>query len=165
MDIKLDPLLIQIREQLDRGTYLSQTAQLRYCDAMTVELRAHVLAQQLPPKLLTHYVRESTPQLIKGETPVRRFATWRDHFKATHQGRWWMRWRRWRIRYIEVAVPFAHTHVFDCRHTVEVAVRDHWSFPEARIAVYPEELGGPVMVSITESRTVRTEGASRPWRS
>ncbi len=33
---------------------------------------------------------------------VVRFASWWDHFKATHRRRWWMRWRHWGIRYVWV---------------------------------------------------------------
>jgi hypothetical protein len=43
-----------------------------------------------------HYqASESATALVVG------FATWRDMFKATYRGRWWMRWWRWHINYIE----------------------------------------------------------------
>lgn len=133
MDIQLDPLIVQVREGLGRGTYLSETAQLRYLvDTLTVELRAHVLAHQLPP--------ETVVAVVSGDTEAKRFATWWDHFKATYRARWWMLWRRWDINYTTVKVPY--------EHLTNVTVRGAWTFPEARI--YPPELGAPVYVTITE---------------
>ena len=139
--LKLDPLLVQIRHRLDPGTYLSQQAQLSYCvDDLTIQLKSQVLAHQLPP--------ETYRQVVEGTAEDHRFATWWDHFKATYRSRWWMRWRTWPIYYTRVQVPY--------RHTAEVVVRGHWSFPDARIAAYPEELGAPVYVAITEPRTTFT---------
>jgi len=138
---KLDPLIVQIRDRLDRGTYLSQQAQLSVCaDDLTVQLRSFVLAHQLPPETIT--------QTISGTTQDGRHATWWDHFKATYRGRWWMRWRGWQINYRLVDVPYFHT--------VQVVVRGHWSFPDARLASYPPELGEPVYIAITEPLPRRT---------
>ncbi len=144
IDLRLDPLIAQIRHRLDRGTYLSQQAQLSYCvEDLTVELKSYVLAHQLPP--------ETIADVITGTVQDQRFATWWDHFKATHRGRCWMRWRRqWIINYQTVEVPY--------RHTAQVTVRGHWTFPQARLA-YPRELGEPVYIAITEAGTALTRRA------
>lgn len=63
-----------------------------------------------PPRLVHNFVTE-----ILGKTTGPReyaasksatalvvgFASWWDMFKATYRGRWWMRWRKWTINYIE----------------------------------------------------------------
>lgn len=122
---------------------VSNTAEFRtrmddIAGRMILDLRARVLAEQLPPQTIHHTVRV--------ETTDPRHATWWDAFKATYQQRWWMRWRRWQIRYVHAPVTV--------ERTVEVSVRDHWTYPRAAIVLLPE-FGSPVMVS-TWTSTDRT---------
>lgn len=134
-DIQLTQLLVEVRQHLGslRGSALDNTTAVQYiAEELALRLRGHVLAHQLPPQTRT--------TVVEGNTEDLRHATWWDHFKATHRGRWWMRWRAWTINYTTVAVPY--------RHPVTVTVRDHWSFPDARI--YPRALGAPVMITLTE---------------
>lgn len=108
-------------------------------DHMVLQLTAKVLAQQLPPQAMQHLVRATV------DDP--RHATWWEHYKATYQQRWWMRWRTWTIRYVDTPVTV--------QRLITVTVRDHWTFPEASI-VPPDKLGRPVMVSIWDAQDV-------PW--
>lgn len=117
---------------------------------VALSLTARVLAESLPPQEITHQVAGWTPLHAEGTVPAARFATWWDHFKATHRGRWWMRWRHWpvhytwefhRWRYDEDRQPW--------RRTVTVSVRHHWTYPRAAIPL-PPEFGGPVLATTWE---------------
>lgn len=101
-------------------------------DQMVIRLRAHVLAEQLPPQTMQHRIR--------WEIEDERFASWWDMFKATYADRWWMRWRTWAVRYVPMPVE----------RTVTVEVRDHWTDPTARIPLPPKDFGAPVLVSIAD---------------
>jgi hypothetical protein len=58
---------------------------------MVHHLTTEILAKSTGPRVYTDRQTASV-ELV-------RFASWRDHFKATYRGRWWMRWRSWNIRY------------------------------------------------------------------
>lgn len=107
----------------------------RIRDQMVIRLTAHVLAEQLPPQTTDHHISFTTNH--------QRFATWWDMFKSTYAERWWMRWRHWDVRFVAVPVPV--------ERTVTVRVRDHWTYPTARIALPPKDFGAPVMVSIVDT--------------
>lgn len=76
------------------------------------------------------------------------FATWWDHWKATYRGRWWMRWRKWRINY-----KISELHVDG---KVQVDLKQYWAYPRANIA--PPEFGEPV-------RWIQTEAIQQRWGS
>jgi hypothetical protein len=84
----------------------------------------------------TYEASESATALVVG------FATWRDMFKATYRGRWWMRWRRWKINYIERT----ETKQATVRVQAELAVL----FPHAQDL--PEWLGGGYPVILQADR-------------
>lgn len=134
--VALTQLKLAARHYLSREmATLASTVQLNamvddMTDHLVFELRARVLAEQLPPQTIRHHVR------VTVDDP--RFATWWDTFKATYQKRWWMRWRTWTINYIKTPVTVARS--------VEVNVRDHWTYPRAAIAL-PDQFGRPVMVA------------------
>lgn len=63
-----------------------------------------------PPRLVHRFTTEvlarcTGPQVYErsatATAQVVGFASWWDMWKATYCGRWWMRWRRWPVRYIE----------------------------------------------------------------
>lgn len=80
---------------------------------MTLDLSAYVLGQKLTARQRTCQVR------FEYRSP----ASWRDHFKLTFGGRWWLRAvvRRWPVKYDRLAV-----------------VRDVTLTIEDLLAVYPE---------------------------
>lgn len=145
--IALQRLKVGVRQELSREmATLASTAEFssmidHVTDRMVLQLRAHVLAEQLPPQTIQHRVRV--------ETKDPRFATWWDHFKATYQHRWWMRWREWDVQTVRTPVVV--------ERTVCVSVRDHWTYPRAGIAL-PSEFGSPVLVSTWDS----TDWAAQP---
>ncbi len=133
--------------KLASRTYLSQemaciasTAQFNAhveheMQRMVLELRARVLAEQLPPQTIRHTVR------VTVDDP--RFATWWDAFKATYRERWWMRWRSWEIRHVKTPVAV--------ERQVVVNVRDHWTYPRAAIQLPESQWGRPVMVATCDA--------------
>lgn len=134
--VALTQLKLATRQYLSREmATLASTVQLdAFVDDMiqnmVFELRARVLAEQLPPQKISHRIRVTT------DDP--RFATWWDAFKATYRERWWMRWRTWKVEHVMTPVTVART--------VEVDVQNHWTYPRAAIQL-PESLGRPVMVA------------------
>lgn len=105
---------------------------------------SYELRRQLDPPVLVH--RFATEILGKATGPrtyeqsesatalTVGFATWWDMWKATHRGRWWMRWRRWHINYVERTETATAT----VRVEADVAVL----FPEAdQPPVFPAWLG------------------------
>lgn len=58
---------------------------------MAHHLATEILARATGPRIYTDR-RSASVELV-------RFASWWDHFKATYRRRWWMRWRRWEVRY------------------------------------------------------------------
>lgn len=103
-------------------------------DQIVMDMCARVLAEQLPPQTIDYAVRV--------ETTDPRFATWWDHYKATHRARWWMRWRSWSVAYVDTIVAIDRI--------VTVAVRDNWTYPRAAVRM-PDHFGAPVLVSLVES--------------
>jgi hypothetical protein len=95
-------------------------------DPMLVELRTYLLSDKLAEERI-HESRTEDHECV-------RFATWWDHWKATYRGRWWMRWRKWTVRYNIEHHPLTAKVVVDMTR--------YWTFPGADI--YPSELGGPV---------------------
>jgi hypothetical protein len=59
--------------------------------ALAHRMTTELLACSAGPQVYTDR-RSASVQLV-------RFASWWDHFKATHRRRWWMRWRHWQIHY------------------------------------------------------------------
>lgn len=119
---------------------LASTAELELMvDELThnlvYRLRAQVLAEQLPPQTIKHIIR------VTQDDP--RHATWWDAFKATYQQRWWMRWRSWTVNHVQTNVTV--------NRTVEVNVRNNWTYPRAAIRL-PDEFGRPVMVATWTAR-------------
>lgn len=103
---------------------------------MALRLRSTVLTQTLPPQTII--------QEAKGFTDQHRYATWWDHFKATHRQRWWMRWRRWDVAYTTDRIPF--------EGRSSVTVRARWMMPRA--PALPDALGPAVLY---------TEVGDRRW--
>lgn len=143
--VTLNQLKVAVRRTLPRemvfvlSTTEADSFLQHETDRMVLELKARVLAQQLPPQTMQH--------LVRVETLDPRHATWWDHYKATYQQRWWMRWHTWTVRYVDTPVTV--------QRLITVTVRDHWTFPEASI-VPPDQLGRPVMVAIWNAQDV-------PW--
>lgn len=116
-----------ITEEL--GPYArDRTELIRRLDDMRITLITAVLAERLPAE----QVRERRHEVIR----TARFATWWDHFKATYQQRWWMRWRRWTVRQLVDEHELEATAVVDLQR--------YWTFPRA--AVSAPQLGDPVPV-------------------
>lgn len=143
--VALTRLKIAIRQHLSAEmATMASTAELNTWIAedlarnLVFELRAHVLAEQLPPQTIRHRVRVTTTDP--------RHATWWDAYKDTHRRRWWMRWRHWKVSYVDTPVTV--------ERAIEVNVRDHWTYPRAAIRL-PEEWGRPVMVATWSARDFR----------
>lgn len=139
--VALQRLKVGLRRELSAEmVYLASTAEARWIeheyDRMVLELRAKVLAEQLPPQEIHHTVR------VEAMDP--RHATWWEHFKATYQQRWWMRWRGWTVRYVDTPVTV--------QRTITVSVRDHWTFPRASIIPPDDRFGSRVMVATWTAR-------------
>lgn len=127
------------------GRYSSEAMELRRIfDPMLLELRTFLLTDKLGDK----EIREE--RTVDHECV--RFATWWDHWKATYRGRWWMRWRRWTVRY-----NIEH-HPLTARVSVDMS--RYWTFPEAD--VYPDSLGAAVPY-IKNQRMPVTYGSEHAW--
>ncbi len=125
------------------GYYASARTELvRHIEQMAWELRVHVLSERLD-EIRVADSRTEDHECI-------RFATWFDHWKATYRGRWWMRWRRWTVRYNIEHHPI----------TVRVAadLTRYWTYPEASIT--PPEFGEPVRYATV--RQIPTEPTDEP---
>lgn len=143
--VTLDRLLYTVRQYLHDLPFAADSAVLvRHAELMALELRAEVLAEHLPPEQVHHTVRDT--QTFSGEVRDQRFASWWDHFKATYRQRRWMRWRYWTVRFQTVVIPYRQQ--VACRHRVTVNVRQHITYPRARVALPPDQFGRPVVVSV-----------------
>ena len=142
--VALNSLKVAVQRYLSAEmVYVAHTADLRtmteyLTDRMVLDLRARVLAEQLPPQQIHHPIR------VEVDDP--RHATWWEFFKATYHQRWWLRWRSWPIRHVNTPVAV--------QRTITVDVRNHWTFPRASIIPPDSGLGTPVMVATwtTEDR-------------
>ena len=145
-DVALHRLKVSVQRQISNEmVYMARTAEAhghldRMYDRMVLDLRAKVLAEQLPPQTITHTVR------VEALDP--RHATWWEFFKATYRQRWWMRWRDWTVRYVDTPVTV--------QRSVVVKVRDHWTYPRASIIPPDTDFGAPVMVSIWGAEDFRS---------
>lgn len=113
-----------------------------YRDLVTQDLVAglecKVLSETLPPQRIISDVTFSTP----------RFATWRDHFRATYRWRWWGRLLRLREpQFIDEPLS----------HVTQVDVAQRWTYPSADLVLPGREFGTPVL------KTMTTWNASRRW--
>lgn len=132
----LDQLKVGITEAVGPTFAQSVRIQTRHdpmLDRMVCRLTAQVLAEKLPPRSVSETVTVTWPQ----------WATWRDHFKATHAARWWMRWwaRRRPARTVEGSR----------KATVTVDLQRYITYPRASIAL--PEFGKPVRISISQTWT------------
>lgn len=112
-------------------------------DVITGDIVAQVevglLAEELPPERLTYVAHFDAP----------RFATWRDHFRATHRARWWGRLLRLRKPSF-VDEPLTHV--------TTVTVRAKWTYPRATTVLPGRDFGHVVLKAPTD-----VHGIVRPW--
>lgn len=117
------------------GFYSTEQLELRrLLEPMMYELTTMVLADRIDET----EIREQRSETVY----FPRFATWWDHFKATYRGRWWMRWRRWQVRFVAEDVTVTAKVVVDL-------TRYH-TYPQANIV--PPEFGRPVRWTETVRR-------------
>jgi hypothetical protein len=134
--IRMDPMYALHGRRV--GSYSAREMELsRIIEPMMLDLSTYLLTEKLGEERIVE------ERVVDHECI--RFASWYDHWKATYRGRWWMRWRRWEVRYNIEHHPI--------KARIEVDMTKHWTFPEADIV--PAELGSP-MGYITNTR-------SRPW--
>jgi hypothetical protein len=96
---------------------------------LALNLEAYVLSEKLPPQRVQHRVEAVHPEAggMDGYADDPRWATWRDHFWASHR-RLARLFRRMPhtimtpVRY-RVAVPVK------CRHDVTLNIEDVWTYP------------------------------------
>ena len=119
---------------------------------LVVQLEAYVLAEKLPPSEVDVEIKYEHPEAggTDGWTDDPRWATWRDHFWASHRrlARLFRRTPRTimtPVRY-RVAVPVM------CAHRATVDIRDHWTYPMSNTVMPPDSgFGYPVLKSQTFS--------------
>ncbi|WP_047894532.1 hypothetical protein [Micromonospora sp. RV43] len=129
--IVLGELRHQISEEV--GPYAAGRTELfEQIDSMRLTLAMSVLAEKLP----VERVRKHRREVIQ----TARFATWWDHWKATYQQRWWMRWRRWSVRQL--------VDEHEVEATAVVDLQRYWTYPRAALPV--PELGEAVRVVLYE---------------
>lgn len=142
--VMLGKIIVSVKERASREMLaLAQTVEGEWVtdhlrDALWLNLRASVLAEQLPPQTIRQPVR------ISIRDP--RHASWWDMWKATYRGCWWARWllrsKHWRIETVDTVVTVAGESI--------VNVHDHWTYPRAPRL---EHLAGTaVMVSTYDHR-------------
>lgn len=121
-ELILESLPVGLTTGLDFGPYSRERLRME----IHSRLDPHMLALTLSTELLAMVKRDEIQEHHEDVIVVTAaFATWWDHFKATYRGRWWMRWRRWTIRYTESEQV----------HRVTVRVRADLAaiFPEASV--------------------------------
>jgi hypothetical protein len=141
--IKVDPMYHLHGRRI--GAYSAGEMQLsKVIDPMMLELATYLLTEKLgEERIVEEHVEEHD---------CLRFASWFDHWKATYRSRWWMRWRRWEVRF-----NIEHQPV---RARVEVDMTKYWTFPEADII--PSEMGRP-MGYITNNPKFQRYQAEPPY--
>jgi hypothetical protein len=107
-------------------------------DRIVLDVVAKVHAHALPPAEVIHHVR------LEVDDP--RHASWWDMFKDAYAQRWWMRWRAWPVHYVQTKVAV--------QREVAVAIRGHWTYPDAPIPA--SKMGQPVVVATWDT-------SDRPW--
>lgn len=135
--VYLEALRIELRERLGEFAQMRAGYELRReldPDSLTHRLTTQVLARVTGPRIYT--ASEQATATAVG------FATWWDMCKATYRGRWWMRWRRWNIRYVQRS----ETKTATVRVEAELAVL----FPHA--ADLPDRLGNAYPVILRADR-------------
>lgn len=93
---------------------------------MVAALEVGLFAEELPPTHLDDVVEFDVP----------RFASWWDHFAATHRQRWWGRWLR-QPRFVDER----HS------HRTRVDVRARWTYPRATTVLPGRDYGHVVLKS------------------
>lgn len=91
-----------------------------------------VLAEKLPPQSATHLIERQHPEAV-GELFLLtdpRWATWRDHFWASHR-RLAKLFRR-TPRTVDTIIRQRATMPVTCKHGVTLDIRDMWTYPSAR---------------------------------
>jgi hypothetical protein len=106
---------------------------------MVYEIRAHVLAEKLPPEQVTKSTTIEDTQVVNYPTP----ATWWDHWKVDHADRWWAGW--FARRFPPAIEARAKTVEFKRDVTLTVDLQRYRSYPEATF-VPPPNLGAPVAI-------------------
>ncbi len=128
------------------GGYSADQMELsRIIEPMMLELATYLLTEKLGEKRIVER------RVVDHE--CLRFASWWDHWKATYRGRWWMRWRRWEVRYNIEHQPI--------EARVEVDMTKYWTFPEADIV--PAALGAPLGYITNSRRSVRYSTEPPYW--
>lgn len=92
--VELEALRLGHRAQLGGYALNRIRAEQRWqpeLDALAVTLTTELMGRRGRPGI---YEEQATTC-----AEVVRYASWWDHFKAVHQRRWWMRWRRWTVRH------------------------------------------------------------------
>lgn len=135
--IRLDMLKVAVAQRI--GAQAAHQLAVRaergdtvLADELVVRLESFLLAEELPPIGLDDVESFTVP----------RFATWWDHWKATHREKWWMwalrdfGWMK-TIRYVD------EPH----RHRTHVKVRTRWTYPRATTVLPADRFGHVVLKS------------------
>lgn len=146
--VRLDAMRFEYRMPLGAGVLDSIRTRVDMGDQVMrhaiISVAGSLLAEQLPPVTLDDQQAFTVP----------RYATWWDHYKATHWDRgrmWWLRELGWVKPPRTVDEP--HTHV------TTVDVRGRWTYPRATTVAPGRDFGHVVYKSDTSFR----DAGVRPW--
>lgn len=133
--VHIERLRVGVRQRISRQVAESmrlETFQDMITNDLVAAMMAELLAERLPPEHVDHTITFDAP----------RFATWREHFRATYRERWWGRLLRLRApRYIDEPIS----------HTVRVDVRSHWTYPQATTVLPGRDFGHVVLRADTSA--------------
>lgn len=135
---RLEKLRFAAKERLSSSVAESIRVE-QAVDHMTRDIVLHVagfvLAEQLPPQRVEHRLEAEHPEAggTDGYTDDPRWATWRDHFWASH--RRLCRLFRRTPRTIMAPVRYRVAVPVKCRHDVTLNIEDKWTYPYANTIV------------------------------
>jgi len=120
---------------------------------IVLELQYAVLAERLPPQSTSHRVAYQHPEAVGElfELTDPRWATWRDHFWASH--RRLARLFRRTPHTVDTIIRQRVAMPVDCSHLVTIDIRDMWTYPNAQTTV--TGFGQPILKhERTDSRSI-----------
>lgn len=167
-DRQLRQIVVGVRQVLDdmpqaAYTATASTRRDHLIERTALDLRARVLAEELPPQHLTTRSTADHVFDLNVQQGDPRWASWWDHLKATYAHRWWARplVRRFPARTIDTVVTIRDRQTRTCEHHIDVTVRQRWVYPHAPYVISPD-LGAAVFKSDTGYRaSARTLGGDR----
>lgn len=134
----LEAARVVVARELSPAMVERLSTNARVLDVMTqrmaLELVARVMREVLPPQVVTYRVQHEHHEAIgrPAHTTDFRWRSWWDMFCATYQQRWWgraLQLHRWKLRTVQVPVPYVNADSVTCDHTVVLRVRDAWMYP------------------------------------